>query len=324
MDIIETKDTSILFVNATAEVSFREMARGLPILIVFVLATTHFTVARKRQNNCGVDSHCLPWKTFSTRNFINDKRHESSEGIIRKNHTKQRPGEETGSKRDNTFTDALKNLLARVDNARRKVMGLNSPPQAKVETSPTIKPVGIPMNASKTTPAPNSSGLPAVTTAPSASPTSGGTSAATPGSEGTSPPAGTPTHSPSPTPTTAVTASPNASCNASSGACPSVKPTLKPGKHNITIAPGVILTPNGEIILGPQLPLLVGGGQTSGGQTYPGVKPGAGQPPGTVSIPSGMVTSGHHGAPAQPGRPSIQCQIFFNLYSCKCSLRNSG
>lgn len=296
-----------------------KMARNFPILIVFVLVTTLVPVAGNKQNNCSVDSHCSPWKNFSTKQFAKDEEYEGSERKIQLNFTKHRPGEETGFKRDNTFTDVLKNLLARVDNAKRKVLGLNSPPQASVVTSPTLKPVvANPANATKTTPAPNNPGPSAVTTAPSASPTSGSTSIGTPGSEASTASPGTVTNSPSPTPTTAVTASANASCNASSGSCPSVKP---PGRHNITIAPGVVLTPNGEIILGPQLPLLIGAGQTSGGQPYPGISPGAGQPPGTISLPSGMVTSGHHGAPAQQGRP-LFCQILFSsVVIARCSIR---
>lgn len=293
------------------------MVRSFPISFVSILATTLGLVAGNKHHNCSVDTHCSPWKNFSAINFINKERHESSERNVQLSYTKDRPGEKTGFKRDNTFTEVLKNLLAKVDNTRRKFVGMNKPPQATVVTSPILKPVAKPVNASKTTPAPSNSGPSAVTTAPSASPTSGGTSITTPGSEASSSSPATVTNSPSPTPTTAVTVSANVSCNASSGSCPTVKPGVKPppkpGKNNITIAPGVVITPSGEIILSPHLPLLMGAGQTSGGQSYPGISPGAGKPPGTVSIPSGMVTSGHPGVAAQQGRPVISQTLFSNV-----------
>lgn len=278
------------------------MPRGYPKIVIFVLATTLHLVAGNNYNNCNVGSNCSPRKNSSTRNFLTKERHESVERKIHLNSTKYHSDEQRSYKRDSTFTDVLKNLLSRVDNARRKFIGLNSTPQAKAAASPVKKPAANPTDAPKTTPAPNSSVPPVATTSPSASSTSGGTSAATSGSEATTVSGTTVTTSPSTTPTTTVKPSTNVSCNAIPVICTTSKPPVKPSRYNITIAPGIVLTPGGQIILNPQLPLLIGGGQTSGGKPLPGITPGAAQLPGTVSVPSGTVTSGH-GAAGQQGRP---------------------
>lgn len=290
----------------------REMEKD-PILIIFVLATTFVSVAGMKQNNCGFDNHCSPKKHYLATKFTNEERHGSSARKIRLKFNEHRANEETGSKRDTTpFTDVLKNLLARVNKGTPTFVGSNALPQTKVVASPTLKPVANPVNASKPNPAPISTRPPVVTSASSASPTATGTSPATSGSEPTT---ATVTNSPTPTPTTAVTSSVNASCNATSGSCqPGTKPPVKPSVNNITIAPGVVITSNGEIILNPHFPQLIGGGQIPGGKPYPGVVPllsggavpgslpGAAQLPGIITIPSGMVTSGHPGAYGQEGR----------------------
>lgn len=280
-------------------------------MVIFVLATTLHLVTGNNYNNCNRGSDCSSRKNSLTRHLLSKERHQRAQSKIHLNSTKYQSDKLRGYKRDGTFAEVLMNLLSKVDNAKRKVVELNSPPRAltKPPTSLAKKPTSNAVNASKTTPAPITSVAPSVTASPTASSTTGGPTTGTPVSEATTASGATDTTSPSPTPTITVTPSPNVSCNASLGPCTTSKPPVKPDRYNITIAPGVVLTPNGQIILNPQFPLLIGGSQTSGAKPIPGISLGAAELPGIVSVSSGTVASGH-GAVGQQGR-----SIENNFYS---------
>ena len=280
--------------------------------IVFVLVTSFLLVAGNKPNNCGVYGHCSTDKTDSKENLNNfgaNSNFERKRSQV--NQTKNYVKEEISSKRDDTFTDVLKNLLAKVDKAKTAITNLNSVPQRNA--SSTVKPVTNPVNVSKTTAAPGTSTPPTVPTTLSSSSTSGSTTSSPVGSEATTTAAPTVTSSPSPTPTTpAVKPTGNASCSGALGACAGV-PVVIPGKNNITIAPGVVLTPNGEIILTPHLPLLPGAGQTPGSKPYPGTFPallaglaaatGAAGATGTAPATGSVGATGGVNAVARPGAP---------------------
>lgn len=282
------------------------MPRGYPKIVIFVLATTLHLVAGNNYNKCNVGSNCSSRKNSSTRHLLTKERHERAQSKIHLNATKHQSDEQTSFKRDSTFAEVLKNLLSRVDNAKRKVVELNSPTQAQAKAvavaSPAKKPVSNGVDASKTTPAPITSVPPSATTSPSASSTSGESTTGMPASEATTSSGTTVTTSPNPTPTIAVTSSTNVSCNPTLGPCTTSKPPVKPGRYNITIAPGIVLTPNGQIILNPAFPLLIGGSQTSGAKPIPGISLGAAQLPGIIPVSSGTVMSGHVAA-GQQGKP---------------------
>lgn len=99
----------------------------------------------------------------------------------------------------------------------------------------------------------------------------------------------------------------NASCSGALGACAGGVPVVIPGKNNITIAPGVVLTPNGEIILTPHLPLLPGAGQTPGSKPYPGTFPallaGLAAATGAAGATGSVGATGGVTAVARPGAP---------------------
>ena len=281
-------------------------------VIVFVLVTSFLLVAGNKPNNCGVYGHCSTDKTDSKENLNNfgaNSNFERKRSQV--NQTKNYVKEEISSKRDDTFTDVLKNLLAKVDKAKTAITNLNSVPQRNA--SSTVKPVTNPVNVSKTTASPGTSTPPTVPTTLSSSSTSGSTTSSPVGSEATTTAAPTVTSSPSPTPTTpAVKPTGNASCSGALGACAGV-PVVIPGKNNITIAPGVVLTPNGEIILTPHLPLLPGAGQTPGSKPYPGTFPallaglaaatGAAGATGTAPATGSVGATGGVTAVVRPGAP---------------------
>ncbi|PFX20157.1 hypothetical protein AWC38_SpisGene15405 [Stylophora pistillata] len=149
--------------------------------------------------------------------------------------------------------------------------------------------------------------LPTVATTPSSSSTSGVSTSPTVGSEATTTAAPTVASSPSPSSSTPVVKpTGNASCNETLGACAGGT-LVKPGGNNITIAPGVVLTPNGEIILTPHLPLLPGAGQTTASKPYPEIFPallaGLAAATGTAGVTGAAGTAGGATSVAGQGAP---------------------
>lgn len=274
---------------------------------VFVFVTSFLLVAGNKPNNCSVYGHCSSDKTDSKKNLTNlgpDSNFEKKRSQFHQ--TKNYVKEETFSKRDSTFTDVLKNLLAKVDKAKTTIIDLNSVPKRNAST---VKPVTNPVNVSKTTAAPSTSTstLPTVATTPSSSSTSGVSTSPTVGSEATTTAAPTVASSPSPSSSTpAVKPTGNASCNETLGACAGGT-LVKPGGNNITIAPGVVLTPNGEIILTPHLPLLPGAGQTTASKPYPEIFPallaGLAAATGTAGVTGAAGTAGGATSVAGQGAP---------------------
>lgn len=283
------------------------MSGDYPSIVMFVLVTTFYLVEGSNYIDCNVSSNCSSKTNSSPRHLLTKERYERAHTKIHLNSTKS-PDEQRSYKRDNTFAEVLKSLLSRVNNAQRKIVALKSPPRAQVKAvaAPAKKPIATVINASNTTSAPIASVSPSATTSPSVSSTYGGSTTGTPGSEATATASGsTLTTLPSPTPTITMTPSTNVSCNSTSGPCTTLKPPVKPSGYNITIAPGVVLTSNGQIVLNPQFPLLIGGSQISGAKPIPGISLGTAQLPGLVSVSSGTATSGQ-GAAGQQGGPTLK------------------
>lgn len=275
---------------------------GYGKLILIVVATGFGLVAENKQNNCSVDVHCLQQKenTSKRTNTNGDLEQDSNYGMIRLKHVKQGTKEEKGLRKDNIFSDALKNLMVMVDKAKSGAV-----------LFPSRKPVASPVSGTTiTTPPPDSMGA-----STGATSTVSSESVPTSSAVGTSIPTSTP---PSPTKTTTPpiptqTGTPpiaNQSTNTPPTPTPSVskptsgaasKPLGKPGGQpgkNYTVAPGIVITPNGQIVLNPKFPLLAGAGQALGGTSYPGVFPFP------VSVlPGGAASSGIGAAPGNAPQP---------------------
>ena len=247
------------------------------------MATGFILVAENKQNNCSVDVHCSTQEKDTLKRKLADEDikpdGKTEMKVPRMKNVKQLVREENGFKRDNTFTDVLKNLLDMVDKAKPNTV-----------TLPSVKPVAP--SASGTTPASSSPEASNATPIPTASPTTEATSTASSESVATT----AATVSPTPTSSTSVTSSANVST-----------PTEgSPGK-NVTVAPGIVIAPSGEIILNPHFPLLAGAGQTTGsfpfpifgmpGIALPGIPASSGTAthPGTVAIPSGTTAASVQG-----------------------------
>lgn len=203
-----------------------EVFRRLFIIII----TTRFTLeaGNKQYNGC-VGHHC----STQEENTLNRKIAQEvlkpdktgDMGSLRLKNVKQQVmvKEENGYKRENTFNDALKNLLVMIDKAK---------PTSSVATS---APVEIYNFTSTPTGSSSTAGSENSFTA-TLNPTTNIASVSTPTSS----------------PSTTMTPSTNIS-TATEG---------KPG-NNITVAPGIVIAPSGEIILNPHFPVINGAGQTT-------------------------------------------------------------
>ena len=211
------------------------------------MATGFIWVAGDKQNNHNSSDHCLLQnENNSTRNITDEEldRDENSVMVIPLKHAKQRAKDDAGNKRDNTFTDLLKNLLSMVDTARKN---------SDTVTFPNGNPAqGMPSPSSSPYGPPSSVITPIMTTPSSPTPSS--------------PLSSQPTSKATPAPAPVQTTSPQ------SIATTSAQPTnpLEPGK-NFSAGPGIVITPGGAIILKPPFPILPGPRQ--GGTNPPGVFP---------------------------------------------------
>ena len=241
--------------------------------IIFIIMTTGFIwVAGNKQNNCSSRVHCsLQEKNSSTRNITDEEldQDENSGMVIPVRHAKPRDKDEAGVKRDNTFTDVLKNLISMVDKANKNQDTVTFPRGNPVQgtPSPSANPTVEASSGSS-----SSTVMPVVTT-PSSPIPSQPTSKTTPAPVPTSVPV--PTNSTQPTtPLKGATKPPCISCWKS--------------RKNITVAPGIVITPGGAIILKPPFPLLPGPRQ--GVTKFPGVFPmpgpviGPGIPPSSGAV----------------------------------------
>lgn len=276
----------------------------------FILVTGH--------NNCTVDIHCLTQEGHNlTRNITNEEMEQSKDSkmMIPFKNADQIAKHEKGFKRDKAFSDVLKNLLAMVDKVKpnavtfpsRKPATTSVPGTTIAPSSPEISTVSSP-SASPPTSVPSVATTEgAATSSPSAALTSTTAPIVPTSNQSTNQVTPTPL---TPTPTISVTPSGNASK-------PPGKPGGQPGQ-NVTIAPGIVVAPSGEIIFNPHFPLLPGAGQTSGGTPFPfplpltpgGVSPvGIPTSPGTASQPGGVGVQS--GPQATPGTLFTEYDLLF-------------
>lgn len=200
--------------------------------LFIIIITTRFSLeaGNKQYNGC-VDHHCSTQEENTlNRKIAQEVLKPDKTGDMRSlrvKHVKQQVivKEENGYKRDNTFNEALKNLLVMIDKAK---------PTSSVATS---SPVEIYNFTSTPTDSSSATGSESgFTPTPTLTPTTNIVSVSTPTSS----------------PSTTVTPSTNIS-TATEG---------KPG-NNITVAPGIVIAPSGEIILNPHFPVINGAGQTT-------------------------------------------------------------
>lgn len=198
--------------------------------LFIIIITTRFSLeaGNKQYNGC-VGHHCSTQEENTlNRKIAQEVLNPDKTGDMRSprvKHVKQQVivKEENGYKRDNTFNEALKNLLVMFDKAK---------PTSSVATS---SPVEIYNFTSTPTYSSSTTGSESGFT-PTRTPTTNIVSVSTPTSS----------------PSTTVTPSTNIS-TATEG---------KPG-NNITVAPGIVIAPSGEIILNPHFPVINGAGQTT-------------------------------------------------------------
>ena len=245
-------------------------------------------MAGNKQNNCSSRVHCsLEEKNSSTRNITDEEldQDENSKMVIPLKHAKPRDKDEAGVKRDDTFTDVLKNLISMAGKARKN---------SDTVTFPRGNPV---------------QGTPSPSTSPTVEASSGSSSSTvspvitTPSSPIPSQPTSktTPTHVPTSAPV--PTDSARSTVIRPSPPTTSLPGTTKPpwkSRKNITVAPGIVITPGGVIILKPPFPLLPGPSQ--GGTKVPGQ--GVTNFPGVFPMPGPVIGPGipaSSGAVLKPG-----------------------
>lgn len=270
--------------------------------IIFIIVTTGFIwVAGNKQNNCSSRVHCsLEEKNSSTRNITDEEldQDENSKVVIPLRHAKSRDKDEASVKRDNTFTDVLKDLISMVDKGTKNSDTVTFPRGNPVQgtPSPSTSPTVESSSGSS-----SSTVTPVITTPSSPIP-----------SQPTSktPPAPVPTSAPVPTnsaQSTVITPAPSTTSLPGATKPPCI--SCWKSRKNITVAPGIVITPGGAIILKPPFPLLPGPSQggtkvpSQGGTNFPGVFP----MPGPVIGPGTPASSGavlKPGVDLLPGAPA--------------------